>query len=222
MLFTHPLILASKSPRRQFLLRELGFNFEVHIKEVDESFSDDLKAEQIPLYLCEKKARAFDKELDDETIVITADTIVWINGQVLNKPTDHADAVRMLQMLSGNMHEVFTGVCLFSKHKTRTFHVTSRVFFKKLSLPEIEYYIEHFKPFDKAGAYGAQECLPKGMNPCSKEEINFLFSIGKTELIANSISDAGSGYSAVERIEGSYFNVMGLPIVELYAELMKF
>lgn len=183
------LILASKSPRRQFLLKDLGLNFEVHTKEVDESFSDTLQAQDIPLYLCKKKADAFEAELDENTIVITADTIVWINGQVLNKPEDHADAVRMLKLLSGNMHEVYTGVCLRSKNKTKTFHSLTKVYFKKLSDEEIEYYVSNYKPFDKAGAYGAQEWI---------------------------------GYIAVEKIEGSYFNVMGLPLKELYEELLKF
>lgn len=183
------LILASKSPRRQFLLKDLGLNFEVHTKEVDESFSDDLKAQDIPLYLCKKKADAFEAELDENTIVITADTIVWVNGHVLNKPEDHPDAVRMLKILSGNMHEVYTGVCLRSTHKTKTFYSLTKVYFKPLSDEEIEYYVSNYKPFDKAGAYGAQEWI---------------------------------GYIAVEKIQGSYFNVMGLPLKELYEELLSF
>ena len=114
----YQLILASKSPRRQYLLKELGLEFQVRTKEVEESFPSDLKAQEIPLYLCEKKANAFDEELNDNTIVITADTIVWVEGQVLNKPENYEDAVRMLKMLSGKMHEVYTGVCLKAKHKT--------------------------------------------------------------------------------------------------------
>lgn len=182
-------ILASKSPRRQFLLKDLGLDFEVHTKEVDESFSADLKAEEIPLYLCEKKAMAFDAELQDNTIVITADTIVWVNGQVLNKPENFDDAVRMLQLLSGKMHEVFTGVCLRSNNKIKTFYSRTAVYFKNLSQSEIEYYINNYNPYDKAGAYGAQEWI---------------------------------GYIAVERIDGSYFNVMGLPLKELYEALLEF
>ena len=182
-------ILASKSPRRQYLLKELGLDFEVHTKEVDESFPEHLKAEQIPLYLCEKKANAFDRELQDNTIVITADTIVWVNGQVLNKPEDFNDAVRMLKLLSGSMHEVYTGVCLRSKTKTRSFYALTKVYFKELSDQEIRYYIETCKPYDKAGAYGAQEWV---------------------------------GYVAIDKIEGTYFNVMGLPLRELYEELLKF
>jgi septum formation protein len=220
----HDYILASKSPRRQFLLQALGLKFETHTKDVDESFPDSLKAEEIPLYLCKKKAEAFDKDLNDNTLVITADTIVWINGQVLNKPEDFDDAVRMLRMLSGNMHEVFTGVCLKSKQKTKTFYASTKVYFKPLSQSDIEYYIHNYKPYDKAGAYGAQECLPAGMNPCSEEEIKFLKEINKLELIESSRAEmkAGSGYFAVDKIEGPYFNVMGLPIEELYHELKSF
>lgn len=182
-------ILASKSPRRQFLLKDLGLDFEIHTKEVNESFPTDLKAEQIPLYLCEKKANAFDEELNNNTIVITADTIVWIENKVLNKPENLDDAVRMLKLLSGKMHEVFTGVCIKSKNKSKTFYACTKVYFKTLSDYEIEFYVNNFHPFDKAGAYGAQEWI---------------------------------GYIAVEKIEGSYFNVMGLPLKELYEELLVF
>ncbi len=183
------LILASKSPRRQYLLKELGLDFEVHTKDVDESFPENLKAEEIPLYLCRKKADAFTAELTDNTIVITADTIVWVENQVLNKPENFEDAVRMLKLLSGKMHKVFTGVCLKSSSGTKTFYAVTDVYFKSLSQEEIEYYIHNFNPYDKAGAYGAQDWI---------------------------------GYIAVEKIEGSYFNVMGLPVRELYEELLKF
>jgi len=185
----YQLILASKSPRRQYLLKELGLEFEVRTKEVEESFPSNLKAQEIPLYLCEKKADAFDEEINENTIVITADTIVWVEGQVLNKPENYDDAVRMLKMLSGKMHEVYTGVCLKAKHKTKSFYSLTKVYFKTLSQQEIEFYINNFNPYDKAGAYGAQEWI---------------------------------GYIAVEKIEGSYFNVMGLPVKELYEELLKF
>lgn len=220
----YKLILASKSPRRQFLLKELGLNFEVFTKEVDESFPSSLKAEQIPLFLCEKKAHAFDAELDDHTIVITADTVVWIHGQVLNKPEDRDDAIRMLKLLSGQRHEVYTGVCLHSKNKLRSFSTKTNVYFKSLSESDIQFYIDHFRPFDKAGSYGAQECLPPGMNPCSAEEIEFLTRIGKVSLIQDSIVQEATSknFSAVDKLEGSYFNVMGLPIRELAEELLLF
>ena len=134
----HELLLASKSPRRQYLLKELGLDFEVRTKEVDESFPDTLKAQEIPLYLCEKKANAFDEELKDNTIVITADTIVWLpqTNEVLNKPENFEDAVRMLQLLSGKMHEVYTGVCLKSKNKKKSFYALTKVYFKPLTLPK--------------------------------------------------------------------------------------
>ena len=185
----YTLLLASKSPRRHYLLKELGLDFEVRTKEVDESCPEQLKAAEIPLYLCEKKADAFDEELTDNTIVITADTIVWLDGHVLNKPQNFNDAVRMLQLLSGKMHEVYTGVCLKSKHKTTSFVALTKVYFKELSLEEIEFYIRNYNPYDKAGAYGAQEWI---------------------------------GYIAIDRIEGTYFNVMGLPVRELYEALLKF
>lgn len=185
----YKIILASKSPRRQQLLKDLGLSFEIHTKEVDESFSSDLKAEQIPVYLAEKKAAAFQEDIDDKTIVITADTIVWVDNQALNKPENFEDAKRMLQLLSGKMHEVFTGVCLKSKSKTKTFYAQTKVYFKPLTEEEIEYYINNNKPFDKAGSYGAQEFI---------------------------------GYIGIEKMEGTYFNVMGLPLKELYENLQAF
>jgi len=185
----YKIILASQSPRRQQLLKGLDIPFEIIIKDIKEEYPKDLKKEKIALYLCELKAAAFDGEIDDNTLVITADTIVWINEKVLNKPIDHNDAVSILKTLSGNMHEVITGVCLKTKNKTHSFYALTKVFFKKLSQQEIEYYITNYKPFDKAGAYGAQEWI---------------------------------GYVAIEKIEGSYFNVMGLPTRLLYEELMKF
>ena len=185
----YKLILASKSPRRQYLLKELGFDFELSTKDVDESFPENLKAHEIPVYLCQKKAEAFEEELTNETIVITADTIVWIDNQVLNKPENFDDAMRMLKLLSGKKHEVYTGVCLKSKSKIKTFYALTNVYFKTLSQEEIEYYINNFNPYDKAGAYGAQDWI---------------------------------GYIAIEKIEGSYFNVMGLPVKELYEELLNF
>jgi septum formation protein len=182
-------ILASKSPRRQFLLKELGIPFELVTKEVDESFPGHLQRDEIPLFLSRKKADAFERELDEKTIVITADTIVWINDHVLNKPENAEEAGVMLRELSGNRHEVFTGVCLKSSKKEIAFAVKTVVYFRELTAGEIDYYISQYKPFDKAGAYGAQEFI---------------------------------GYIGVEKIEGSYFNVMGLPVKELYEELVKF
>ena len=183
------IILASGSPRRQMLLKGLDIPFEIKLKEIEEKFPSHLKREEIALYLCELKASAFQNEMDDNTIVITADTIVWIKDRILNKPKDYTDAVNILTQLSGNMHEVITGVCLKTNKKTHSFYALTKVFFKPLSQEEIKYYVSRYKPYDKAGAYGAQEWI---------------------------------GYVAIERIEGSYFNVMGLPTRLLYQELLKF
>lgn len=185
----YKIILASQSPRRQLLLKGLDIPFTVIVKDIEEKFPDGLKREEIALFLSNLKAAAFDNEIDDKTLVITADTIVWINNQVLSKPKDFDDAVNILSQLSGNMHEVITGVCLKTKAKTHTFYALTKVYFKKLSQKEIHYYVTNYKPYDKAGAYGAQEWI---------------------------------GYVAIEHIEGSYFNVMGLPTRLLYDELMKF
>ncbi|MCX6235582.1 MAG: Maf family nucleotide pyrophosphatase [Bacteroidetes bacterium] len=183
-------ILASASPRRQFLLRELGLNFDIQTIEVEETYPLHLQREQIPLYLAAKKADAFpDSFFSDQTLVITADTIVWLNGQNLGKPKDHNAAIRMLGMLAGNRHEVITGMCLRSKDKTVSFYDITDVWFKPLTKEEIEFYVERFRPFDKAGAYGVQEWI---------------------------------GYVAVTRVDGSFFNVMGLPIHRFYEELLRF
>ncbi len=183
------IILASKSPRRQLLLREAGIQFEVMVSDADENFPPSLKRYNIPLYLSQKKADAMDVDFDEKTLLIAADTIVWINGGVINKPSDREEAIKMLKTLSGNIHEVFTGVTLRSKHKRKSFYVKSKVHFRKLKLDEIVYYVDTFKPYDKAGAYGIQEWI---------------------------------GYIAIKKIEGSFYNVMGLPITRLYDELERF
>lgn len=193
MLFNHlknrNIILGSQSPRRQYLLKELGLTFTTKSKNIEEKFPSNLKAAEIPLYLCEKKANAFLSDLTDKDILITADTVVWVDGQVLNKPADYDEAVRMLKLLSGKKHQVFTAVCLKSTSKTKSFAVGTEVYFKALSEDEIDYYVTNYKPFDKAGSYGAQEFI---------------------------------GYIAIEKFDGSYFNVMGLPMKELYEELQRF
>ena len=187
-LSNYTIILASKSPRRQFLLKELGLDFEIRTKDVDESFPKKLKGKQIALYLCKKKAEAFKHELKSNDLLITADTIVWIKNKVLNKPADYNDAVRMLKLLSGKVHTVYTGVSLTRSAKQKTFFAGTKVYFKKLTEKEIDFYVRNYKPYDKAGAYGAQEWI---------------------------------GYVGVKKIIGSYFNVMGLPVKELYEELMR-
>lgn len=184
------LILGSKSPRRQYLMRELGLKFHVLTRQVDESYPPHLIREEIPLYLCEHKSRAYEDVLtDDHTVLITADTIVWINNSNVGKPKSEEDAISILKQLSGHKHEVLTGVCLRSKTKSHSFHVCSDVYFHSLREAEIEYYVKHYKPFDKAGAYGIQEWI---------------------------------GYIAIEKINGSFYNVMGLPIHRLYNELLSF
>ena len=182
-------ILASQSPRRQMLLKEMGLQFSVFSKDIDEAFPPELKREEIPLYLSKLKARVHSEGIDDNTIVIAADTIVWINHRALNKPANEAEAKEMLKELSGKMHEVATAVTICSNKKSKSFFALTNVYFKTLSDEEINYYVSTYKPLDKAGAYGAQEWI---------------------------------GYIAVEKIEGSYFNVMGLPVKELYEELLAF
>jgi septum formation protein len=183
------IILASQSPRRQQLLSDIGIKFSVKALDVDESFPEGLSKEEIPVYLAELKAKAFLCELKENDLVITADTIVWLDGEVLGKPGDRAEAIKMLQKLSNHEHQVVTGVCLSSKAKQKSFFTVSNVTFKELTDDEIEYYVDNYKPYDKAGAYGIQEWI---------------------------------GYIGITHIEGSFFNVMGLPIQKLYSELLKF
>ncbi len=183
-------ILGSKSPRRQFLLRELGLKVRVLTRKIEEDYPPELQREEIPVYLCEHKSQAFDDVLsDDRTILITADTIVWIDGKNIGKPQNAQEAKQILRLLSGKKHEVITGVCFRSKHKSHTFHVCSEVSFNPLRDAEMDYYVKHFKPFDKAGAYGIQEWI---------------------------------GYVGIEKINGSFYNVMGLPVQRVYNELLKF
>lgn len=186
----HKLILASKSPRRRQLLSEMGFDFEIRTKDVNEGFDPKLKKEMVALFLCEKKAMAFgEHEILESEILIASDTIVCLGDTILNKPGDREHAIAMLTLLSGKKHEVITGVCLRSRQKMNSFYVSTDVYFKELTQTEIEFYVDNYKPFDKAGAYGIQEWI---------------------------------GYIGIEKIEGSYFNVVGLPTARLYQELEKF
>ena len=186
----YKVILGSQSPRRQYLLKELGIKFDVKLKQmVQETYPEGLTGEEIPLYLARKKADAFNDELTEDMIVITADTIVWKEGQVLQKPKDQKAAFDILRSLSGTAHQVYTGVCIRSMNQRKSFYSRTDVYFKKLTDKEIWYYIDKYEPFDKAGSYGIQEWL---------------------------------GYIGVEKIEGSFFNVMGLPVQELYVELSDF
>ena len=152
-------ILASKSPRRQQLLKSIGINFQIIIKEIEENYPQNLIKEEIPVYLAKLKASPFLKELSNKDLVITADTIVWLDGNVLGKPQTDSDAREMLQNLSNKEHQVISGVCLTSTQKQISFHAISKVQFKKLTGSEIDYYISNYKPFDKAGSYGIQEWI---------------------------------------------------------------
>jgi septum formation protein len=188
--FPYKIILASASPRRQELLRSLGFNFTVKKIDADESqWPGHLKKEEIPLFLAELKARAYQETILENEIIITADTVVWCNDKVYNKPENFEEGKDMLRELSGKAHEVFTAVFLKGASKNHLFMDRSLVFFKEFSDAEIEYYLETCKPYDKAGAYGVQEWL---------------------------------GYIGIEKIEGSFYNVMGLPVKQLYEALMSF
>ncbi len=184
------LILASQSPRRQFLLKEIGLEFEVVVKPVEESHPNDLKAEEIAVYLSKLKSDAFDfDELPENALIITADTVVWIDNTSIGKPESLNEAKEMLRKLSGKKHLVSTGVCFRTKSRLHSFSVNTDVWFKDLEECEIEHYVNTFKPLDKAGAYGIQEWI---------------------------------GYIGIKRIEGSYFNVMGFPIQQVYSELINF
>jgi len=154
------IILASKSPRREALLRELGIKFDVITKNTSEdNVPKSINIEEIALYLAKEKAAAFENEIDENTIIITADTTVCVENEILNKPTDNEDAKRMLKKLSGKTHKVITGVCIYSIKKKVSFSVQTEVSFKNLSDDEIHYYIQNYKPFDKAGSYGIQEWI---------------------------------------------------------------
>lgn len=217
------LILGSGSPRRRQLLHGLGLIFDVKLKDVPEEPPGELKRGEIALHLAEVKSAAYLNELAPKDLLITADTIVWIDNTLLGKPVDRDDAIRMLLNLQGRGHQVYTGVSLNSLEKQINFCVESTVWFNRLTEWEIEKYVDHYRPFDKAGAYGAQDCLPEGMNPCSKEEKEFLVSIGRPDLFERSIAmDSKQHIPIIERITGGYFNVMGLPLVELWRELVKF
>ena len=156
----YKIILASNSPRRQQLLHEMGISFQVRVKPVDEVFPTELSKEAVAIFLCELKAKAFlADEFEADELLITADTIVCLGDEILNKPNDREHAIEMLTKLSGRKHEVITGVCLRSKEKMTSFAVSTQVYFRELSKDEIMYYVDVFQPFDKAGSYGIQEWI---------------------------------------------------------------
>lgn len=182
------IILASGSPRRQQFLRDLDLDFEIRLKEIEEVFPENLNAHEITNYLAELKANAFSDELTENDILITSDTIVWLENKALCKPKNAEDAFVMIQEMSGKAHEVITSVCIKTLERSVTFYETTKVFFLNLTDSEIKYYINLYQPFDKAGSYGIQEWI---------------------------------GLVGIEKIEGSYANVVGLPTHRLYYELMN-
>src|SRR5690606_35643159 len=153
------LILASKSPRRRELLRGLGLDFIVKAKEVNEDFADNMEKSHVAKYLAEKKALSYRQDLEENDLIITADTVVIINGEILNKPRDKEEALQMLKKLSGNVHQVMTGVGMMDQQKMVVFDDLTEVHFKKMAEGEMLSYIENYQPFDKAGAYGVQEWI---------------------------------------------------------------
>ena len=182
------IILASNSPRRRELLKGLGIDFEVRVlPDIEENYPDDLPVSQIAEYIAKEKAEAYREVMGEDDLIITADTVVIVGDEVMGKPSDADDARRMLHQLSNCTHQVITGVCLTTKDVQRRFSVTTDVTFKQLSEQEITHYIENYRPFDKAGAYGIQEWI---------------------------------GYIGVTALNGSYFNVMGLPVQRIYSELL--
>ncbi|MBR4388560.1 MAG: septum formation protein Maf [Prevotella sp.] len=181
------IILSSNSPRRRQLLAGLGLPFEVRVlPDIDESYPKDLAVDDIPVFIAREKAQAYLPLIQPDELVITADTVVVLDNRILGKPADAHEAADMLRDLSGRTHRVITGVCITGKNVQRSFAVVSYVTFKQLEEKEIDYYVEHYKPFDKAGAYGIQEWI---------------------------------GYIGVTGLQGSYFNVMGLPVQRIYEEL---
>ena len=183
------LVLASQSPRRRELLKGLDLEFTTCSVDADESFPAELKGADAVQYICKAKADAYRPQLNDNTIAITADTVVILDDKIIGKPKSHEEAFSMIRSLSGRVHEVITAVCIFSKEKCEEFYASTEVHFSEIADEEIEYYINKYKPFDKAGSYGVQEWI---------------------------------GYIGIEKIVGSYFNVMGLPVKRLYDELKTF
>lgn len=157
--FKKKILLASQSPRRQQLLRDSGFDMDVVRIDVEEDFPEDLKAEKIPLFLAEKKSRGYEETIQENEILVTADTVVWLEDEVLIKPMDIEEAFDMLRKISGKMHTVYTGVCLRSSHNMKTFYEASDVYFNPLGDEMIAYYLRNYEPLDKAGAYGIQEFI---------------------------------------------------------------
>ena len=185
----YKVILASNSPRRKELLSGLGLEYEVKVMPgIDETYPDALPTEEVPVYIAREKAEAYRKSIAESELIITADTVVCIDGEVLGKPADEAEAHAMLRKLAGRTHLVITGVCLTTAQFQKSLAAVTEVTFDKLTDEEISFYVEKYRPFDKAGAYGVQEWI---------------------------------GYVGVTGMNGSFYNVMGLPVQRLYQELKK-
>lgn len=185
----YTIILASGSPRRQQFFKDMHLDFEVRLKEVEEIYPETLKASEITDFLAQLKADAFANTLNDKDILVTSDTIVWHNGKALGKPKDYNDAFQILKTLSNSTHQVYTSVCIKTTKKTDLINEVTQVTFSELSDEAIAYYLENFKPYDKAGAYGIQEWI---------------------------------GLIGIRKIEGSYSNVVGLPVQKVYEYFTNF
>jgi septum formation protein len=222
MEISNSFVLASGSPRRAFLLKECGFQFIVQPTDAPEDFEDDMEVELVPAFLATKKAEAALLSAKSDQLILTADTIVIFNGAILNKPQSTHEAIEMLSLLSGNTHKVITAVCLATQSRMETIEETSWVTFRDLDMADIEKYVHQFKPMDKAGAYGAQECLPENYDPLSGHEKAFLQRIKNTTILQKSKPEPGAlrPMIAIQEIAGSYFNVMGLPIAKIYDRLL--
>lgn len=184
------IILASQSPRRKQLLSEAGFEFEVRVTDIPEDFPEEMPASEVPSYLAEKKAiAAWEMFAQGDEIILASDSVVILDNIIYGKPTDYDEAVSILEALSGRIHQVITGVCILDKHRKEVFSSVANVYFKKLNRSEIDYYIQNYKPYDKAGAYAIQEWI---------------------------------GLCKIEKIEGTYSNIMGLPMEMVYDKLQDF
>lgn len=187
-LFSYTIILNSRSPRRKRLLEDMGFNICVVKTQTEESYPDNLAIEEIPVFLAEKKGRAYTEQIREKEILLSSDTMVFLDDEALGKPKNKQEAITMLQKLSGRKHCVVSGCNLRTEDKSISFYEKTNVFFKSLSSQEIEYYVNKYEPLDKAGAYGIQEWI---------------------------------GMIGIEKIEGDFYNVMGLPTVSLFQKLQE-
>ncbi|WP_194852624.1 Maf family nucleotide pyrophosphatase [Nonlabens antarcticus] len=177
------IILASQSPRRQELLKGLDLDFRIETRPIDEVYNSELIAGEITAFLSSLKAKAFSDDLQENQLIMTSDTIVWLDGKALEKPKNGGHAKKMLASMSGTMHQVYTSVTFTSSKIQETITDVTKVFFKEMTPEEIDYYVDHYKPFDRAGGYGIQDWI---------------------------------GFTSIEKLEGCYYNVMGLPLPKVY------